>query len=146
MNYLFWSGLAFGSILISAALVITQARWGRPIKRLAEAPVAFLPLSCLLFWVLYPGREHLFPWIHEPSPHQAAWLNTGFLFARDGLAILLLTAVSLVLVYYSVRGEREIHSQGVEDLEGMRRRGEKNLRKQAILSPLVAILYPWCSA
>ena len=66
VNYLFWSGLAFGSILISAALVITKARWGRPLKRLAEAPAAFLPLSFLLFWVLYLGRDKLFPWIHEP--------------------------------------------------------------------------------
>ena len=141
VNYLFWSGLAFGSILISAALVITKARWGRPLKRLAEAPVAFLPLSFLLFWVLYLGRDKLFPWIHEsPSPKEA-WLNTGFLFARDGVSIFLLTAVSLALVYYSVRGEREIYSQGIEAWKGTKNRGEENLHKQSILSPLLAILY-----
>ena len=140
VNYLFWSGLAFGSVLISAALVITKARWGRPLKRLAEAPVAFLPLSFLLFWVLYLGRDKLFPWIHEPSPQKEAWLNTGFLFARDGVSLFLLTAISLALVYYSVRGEREIYSQGIEAWEGTRDRGEENLRKQAILSPLLAIL------
>jgi Ni/Fe-hydrogenase subunit HybB-like protein len=141
VNYLFWSGLAFGSVLISAALVITKARWGRPLKRLAEAPVAFLPLSFLLFWVLYLGRDKLFPWIHEPVPQKEAWLNTGFLFTRDGVSIFLLTAVSLALVYYSVRGEREIYSQGIGAWEGTRDRGEENLRKQAILSPLLAILY-----
>jgi Ni/Fe-hydrogenase subunit HybB-like protein len=142
VNYLFWSGLAFGSVVISAALVLTQARWGRPLKRLAEAPAAFLPFSGLLFWVLYPGREQLFPWIREPSPHQAAWLNTGFLFARDGLALLLLTAVSLALVYYSVQGEREIPWEGPPDLDALRERGEKNLGRQARLAVLVAILYP----
>ena len=141
VNYLFWSGLAFGSVLISAALVITKARWGRPLKRLAEAPVAFLPLSFLLFWVLYLGRDKLFPWIHEPVPQKEAWLNTGFLFARDGVSLFLLTAVSLALVYYSVRGEREIYSQGMGVWEGTRDRGEENLHKQAILSPLLAILY-----
>jgi len=141
VNYLFWSGLAFGSVLISAALVMTKARWGRPLKRLAEAPVAFLPLSFLLFWVLYLGRDKLFPWIHDPVPQKQAWLNTGFLFARDGVSLLLLTAVSLALVYYSLRGEREIYSQGVEAWKGCQDRGEENLHKQSILSPLLAILY-----
>ena len=59
VNYLFWSGLAFGAILFSAALVMTKARWGRPIKRLAEAPAAFLPFSFLLFWVLFAGRDKI---------------------------------------------------------------------------------------
>ena len=68
VNYLFWSGLAFGTVLFSAALIMTNARWGRPLKRLAEAPAAFLPVAFLLFWVLFLGREQLFPWIHEPLP------------------------------------------------------------------------------
>ncbi|MBI5583154.1 MAG: polysulfide reductase NrfD [Deltaproteobacteria bacterium] len=142
INYLFWSGLAFGSILISAVLVITQARWGRPIKRLAEAPAAFLPFSLLLFWVLYGGRDQLFPWLRDPAPHQAAWLKAPFLFARDGLALFLLTAVSLALVYYSVRGEREIQARGMESWAGSREQGAANLHKQAVLAPLLAILYP----
>ncbi len=141
INYLFWSGLAFGSVLISAALVITKARWGRPVKRLAEAPAAFLPLSFLLFWVLFPGRDILFPWIHEPLPEKTAWLNPGFLFARDGFSLLLLTSLSIALVFFSVRGERSIISGGGEAWPAERKTGEENLRKQAILSPIVAILY-----
>ncbi len=141
VNYLFWSGMAFGSVLFSATLVITKARWGRPIKRLAEAPVAFLPLAFLLFWVLFLGRERLFPWIHHPLPSKAAWLNIGFLFARDGIFLFMLTAVSLGLVYFSVRGEKKVSSQGVEGWEKFREQGRENLRKQAILAPILAILY-----
>jgi Ni/Fe-hydrogenase subunit HybB-like protein len=141
VNYLFWSGMAFGSVLFSAALVITKARWGRPIKRLAEAPVAFLPLAFLLFWVLFLGREKLFPWIQHPLPFKAAWLNIGFLFARDGIALFMLTAISLGLVYFSVRGEKKISSQGIEAWERFRDQGKENLRKQAILAPILAILY-----
>ena len=141
VNYLFWSGMAFGSVLFSAALVMTKARWGRPVKRLAEAPVAFLPLAFLLFWVLFLGRERIFPWILHPLPFKAAWLNIGFLFARDGLALFLLTAVSLGLVYFSVRGEKKISSQGVAGWEKFREQGKENLRKQAILAPILAILY-----
>jgi Ni/Fe-hydrogenase subunit HybB-like protein len=141
VNYLFWSGLAFGSVLISATLVMTKARWGRPLKRLAEAPAAFLPLSFLLFWILFFGRHRIFPWIHEPLPEKAAWLNTGFLFARDGLALFLLTLVAMALVYYSVRGERNLQSQGVEAWEGGQAQGQNNLHKQAVLAPLLGILF-----
>ena len=141
VNFLFWSGMAFGSVLFSAALVITKARWGRPLKRLAEAPAAFLPLAFLLFWVLFLGREKIFPWILHPQFFKAAWLNIGFLFARNGIALFLLTAVSLGLVYFSVRDEKRISSQGREGWENFRDQGEKNLGKQAVLAPILAILY-----
>ena len=140
VNYLFWSGLAFGSILFSAALVLTKARWGRPIKRLAEAPAAFLPFSFLLFWVLWAGRDKIFPWIREPVPLKAAWLNINFLFVRNGLSLFLLTVVAMALVYFSIRGERKIHLREVgSDRYGDQ--GEKNLQKQTILSPILAILF-----
>ena len=141
VNYLFWSGLAFGSVLFSAALVMTKARWGRPIKRLAEAPAAFLPFSFLLFWVLFFGREKIFPWIREPLPLKAAWLNINFLFVRDGLFLLLLTVVALALVYFSLRGEKNIRLQETGAMNSYGDQGEKNLQKQSILSPLLAILF-----
>jgi Ni/Fe-hydrogenase subunit HybB-like protein len=141
VNYLFWSGLAFGSIVFAATQVITKSRWGRPVKRLAEAPAAFLPVSFLLFWVLYAGRDKIFPWIHQPFPQKAAWLNVGFLFARDGLCLFVLTAVCLAMVYFSVRGEKAIQSRGVETWPTYKDQGEKNLRSQAVLAPIVAILY-----
>lgn len=141
VNYLFWSGLALGSVVFSAALTITKARWGRPVKRLAEAPAAFLPFSFLLFWVLFAGRERIFPWIDHPIPQKAVWLNAGFLFARDGLSLLILISVALALVYFSVRGERSLQFQSQEDWERCRAQGEENQEKQAILAPITAILY-----
>lgn len=103
INFVFWTGLAFGAVLFSVMLTLTNARWGRPLKRLAESFGAYLPVAFLLFWVLYFGKERIFPWIHEPIPVKAAWLNSGFLFARDGVALFALTAVSLALIYLSVR-------------------------------------------
>ena len=54
INFLFWSGIAFSATVFVAILNITNARWGRPLKRLAEALGAFTPVAFLLFWVLYP--------------------------------------------------------------------------------------------
>jgi Ni/Fe-hydrogenase subunit HybB-like protein len=137
VNFVFWTGMAFGAVLLSAILTMTNARWGRPIKRLAEAPGAFLPVSFLLFWVLYFGREKIFPWIHEPVHHKEAWLNTGFLFTRDGVGLLILTALSMAIIHYSVRGDSRAMSEGVDSPVET----ERNLRVQSLLSPIFAILY-----
>jgi len=105
VNLVFWTGLAAGSVLFSAILSITHARWGRPLKRLAEAPGAFLPVALVLFLLLYPGRERLFPWIAHPVAIKAAWLNVPFLFLRGGIGLLLLSAAAGMLIYLSVRRE-----------------------------------------
>ena len=84
VNYVFWAGLAFGGVLFSAVLNLSKAVWGRPIKRMAEAFGAYLPVSFLLFWAFWPGKEHIFPWIEKPVPEKQAFLNAPFMFAREG--------------------------------------------------------------
>lgn len=112
VNYVFWAGLAFGAVLFSAVLNLSKAVWGRPLKRLAESFGAYLPVSFLLFWVFYPGREYLFPWVRKPIPQKLAYLNVPFFFAREGASILTLTVLSLLFVYYSVKADRDWLRQG----------------------------------
>jgi Ni/Fe-hydrogenase subunit HybB-like protein len=141
INFLFWSGLAFGTVLFSAMLTLTHARWGRPLKRLAEAPGAFLPVAFLLFWVLFFGRETIFPWIHESVGHKKVWLSSAFLFARDGASLLLLTVVSVALVSYSVRRDIRFlavsEGGGIIDVSGK----EQAADPQTVLAPVLGILY-----
>jgi hypothetical protein len=138
VNFVYWTGLSFGAVLFVAVLNMANAQWGRPLKRLAEALGAFLPVSFLLFWVLYFGREKIFPWTREPVPGKEIWLNAGFLFARNGVGLLLLTALSLALVYYSVKGDRALtgHSSRIEPPEA-----DTNWRAQRVLSPIIGIVY-----
>jgi hypothetical protein len=99
VNLLFWMGLAQGGVVVSSAFYLTQARWAGPSQyRLAEAFAYFIPLGFLLFWLLFFGRTEIFPWITHPIAQKEAWLNTPFLFARDGAALLLMTAVSMWFV------------------------------------------------
>jgi Ni/Fe-hydrogenase subunit HybB-like protein len=143
VNFVFFTGLSSGAILFSAILTMTHAGWGRPLKRLAEGMGAFLAVSFLLFWVLYFGREEIFPWAREPVQGKEAWLNTGFLFARDGIGLLILTALSLGLLYYSVRPDRYaafLPGPGPE-IPGGKELTEKSRRAQTILSPLLAMVY-----
>jgi Polysulphide reductase, NrfD len=138
VNYIFWTGLSFGGVLFAAVLNMTDARWGRSLKRLAEGLGAFLPASFLLFWVLYPGREEIFPWIREPSRERAGWLSVDFLFARNGAGLLLLTLLSMTLISYSVKADRQFINRppGTADPAG-----GKPWKAQRVLSPIIGILY-----
>jgi hypothetical protein len=140
-------------VLFVAVLNMTNARWARPMKRMAEAPAAFLPISFALFWVLYLGREQIFQWIHEPVPGKEGWLEVGFLFARDGAGLFLFVAVSIALVYHSVRRDRAF-ALGPTDMERRKipaadegdtrledGKANRGWRAQIVLSPVVGILY-----
>lgn len=106
VNLLFWLGLAQGGVVVSAALYLSQARWGgAALYRLAEAGVGFLPIGFMLFWVLLAGRYWIFPWLTHPNPAKAAYLNIPFLFARDGIGLLAMWLFSWMFVRASRRQE-----------------------------------------
>jgi hypothetical protein len=105
VNLLFFLGVAQGGVVVSAAAYLAQGRWaGVTQYRLAEAASGFLPLGFVLFWGLYFGRTLIFPWVLHPIAQKAMWLNTPFLFARDGISLLVMTLLSLWLVRVS-RGD-----------------------------------------
>lgn len=133
-NYVYWTGLAFGTFLLSPVLVVTNATWGRPVKRIAESVALFLPVSFILLWPLLLGRETVFWWVHNPNPEKAAWLNTPFFFAREGLGLLLMATVALIFVYHSVQSDRKWIDNGDEATE-------RHTNAQATLSPVFIILY-----
>ena len=144
INYVFWAGLSFGAVLFAAILNLADAVWGRPLKRLAEGLGAFLPISFLLFWVLYLGREEIFPWVREPVHEKEGWLNAGFLFARNGVGLCMLTVLSLGLIYCSVKADRKYSSPATGPAPaGPRVEPQESVywRAQRVLSPLIAIVY-----
>jgi hypothetical protein len=146
VNFVFWTGLAFGALLFSPVLNMANANWGRPMKRLSEAFSAYLPVSFALFCGLYAGRNHLFPWARGPveGAFKQAWLRIGFVFARDGFGLALLTTLFLVLVYYSIRGDRRWTKAEAEGRGGEKALDEElrtGWRIQKILSPIIGITY-----
>jgi hypothetical protein len=105
VNLLFFLSVAQGGVIVSASFYLTQARWGGPgAYRLAESFYWFLPVGFLLFWVLFFGRAQLWPWISKPElAHNQLWLNTPFFFAREGVALLVMTVLSMWFVRISQR-------------------------------------------
>ncbi|GAB4330829.1 MAG: membrane protein [Candidatus Abyssubacteria bacterium] len=94
VNFLFWSALAQGSIAFVATLNITHARWGRRYTHFAACCLGFLPVCVVLVAVLLLGRHHIFPWVAEPVPEKAPYLNVPFLAAREVVGLVFLAFVS----------------------------------------------------
>jgi len=111
-NYVYWTGLGFGAFLLSPILVSTNAAWGRPVKRMSEAVVFFLPVSFILLWPLFIGRADAFWWVLHPEKQKAPWLNTLFFFSREGIGLLALAVTAILLTYNSVRSDMEYARNG----------------------------------
>ncbi len=147
INYLFWFSLGFGLFLFGPTMNMTIADWARPTKRLTEAVVPFLLLSLPMLWVLYPGRELIFPWILDPVPEKSLWLNVWSMFMRNSLGLIVLSGLALGLVYCSVKedrkvglSEKDLQKENIEK-EIEKRRGLCAWRSQVRLSPVLAVVY-----
>ncbi len=94
INFLFWSGLAQGGVVLAAVLNLTNAGWGKRYTRLATYAAGFLPVCIVLFAVLLLGRVHIFPWVTEPVPGKEWYLNLPFLAWRGLIGLTLMSALS----------------------------------------------------
>jgi len=90
INFLLWSAIAQGAVLFSAVMHMTNARWSGPLAGLSESFTAFFPISYVLFLLLFLGKAHIFPWLHEDLHGKEVWLNIPFLFTRDCIGLLIL--------------------------------------------------------
>ncbi len=108
INTVFWAGIAHAGILFSVIWQLTDAKWGRPFKRLSEACAAFLPISFLMFVIVIFGSKVLFEWTHTPFLHhgvavKAGWLNLPFFVSRNIAWLVIIYAVSWWFVKTSIK-------------------------------------------
>jgi branched-subunit amino acid transport protein AzlD len=102
-NWLMWAALAQGALAFSAAMRLTNATWPGPIRRVADSMGAFVPVSLLGLLVVYIGRHELFEWTHHPVAGKEFWFEPGFTFARDTIALIWVTFVSIVYLRITIR-------------------------------------------
>lgn len=158
VNWLFFTGLAGGSIAFAAAQKITKAKWSGMIVRFAEAAVAFLPVSLLGLLVVFTiGYEPVYgPMEHELhglSHGKALWLSHGFMFGRLLVGLGLLYWVGWRLVRADLLPDLHAAREAVsgarrhryERLTGAYDGTPASLEAQedriAVLAPLYAVLY-----
>jgi hypothetical protein len=133
-NWLYFTSISSAGVMFVAAQRIATARWSRPIIRLLEGYVAFLPVAfVLLLLMLFVGRHHIFWWSnHTPSVHEKAiWLNPPFYFTRVILVFLIITTLSLWYIYTSVRLDVGILPEGgAHWARGLRERMRRGFREE----------------
>ncbi len=106
VNLLFWSGLSITGPAIAGMIQVTEGRWSPTIKRVAITTAGFLPISFILFLVLFFGRAVLYPWVEHPLPAKAVWLNVPFMALRIGIGVLVLYSVAMRLVKVMIEADR----------------------------------------
>ena len=155
VNFLFFGGLAQAGVVLSCILQVTSARWGRPLKRVAEATVAFLPAAFVLLLVLLAGTTAWAPWVRHPVEAKTPWLNVPFFVLRNLLAFLVLSGFSLRYVYRSLRPDvGMLHESGARPATGLAARliaGWRDLdaeraigqRRQSRWAVAVLVAYGW---
>src|SRR5215210_9301326 len=69
VSWLYFTSISSAGVMFVAVQRITTARWSRPIIRLLEGYVAFLPVAFVLLLIsIFLGKGYIFPWTHERPP------------------------------------------------------------------------------
>ncbi len=97
-NWVYFTGLAGGSVAVAAALKLGHARWSGLVLRFAEASAAFFPISLLglvaIFTLGYgPIYGNMVGQLHALQHGKALWLSHAAMFGR-----LLVGLIALYLV------------------------------------------------
>ena len=103
INVVFWGGMAQAGVMLSVIWQITDAKWGRPFKRLAEGFGAFLPVTFLMFILVFFGGKYLYEWVEHPMEVKAGYLNMGFFVTRNIIGFLLMYGITFFFLMASLK-------------------------------------------
>lgn len=156
VNAVYFQGLALGGVMTTVIMQIVRATWGAPVRRLAEANVAYLPVALCVFLVTYFGKEHLFYWGRNPMPGREFWMAPGFVYARFFVLFFVLYFLMARFVGMSLRGDvglardrssdkskwtLPIHAFLLRGWKGAEREVLPLQRKMSVNAPVVAFSY-----
>ena len=136
VNLLFWSSLAITGPALAGMIQVTEGRWSPGVKQMALTTAGFLPVSLVLFVVLFAGRTVLYSWVTTPVPVKAAWLNVPFMSLRIGLGVLVLYGVALTFI-------KAVVAEGRGGADGPRALARRNHLAAALLMLYVVVLSLW---
>jgi hypothetical protein len=154
VNFLYFGVASQAALVLAAALVIVGARWAGPVRHVAEALSAWVPISLVLFVIgNWFGREYIHTsWLHGPPPGKEWWLSFSRVFWTDFAILAVGTLLTLSFLKTSFRpmlhgaAERATRAKGLFASWTSGWRGEEveraeSERKLKRLAPLVALFY-----
>ena len=132
--YLFFLGIALGSMELLLVYHLTGGSWGFLLRRILEAGMRTLPLLALLFLPIALGIRYLYPWA-QPSlvaasaklQYQQFYLSPTYFWIRAAVYFALWTSIAYLLDHWSRK----------EDQTGDPRLAWKSLK----LSGYAAVVY-----
>jgi hypothetical protein len=156
VNWLFFTGLAGGSVALTAVYKLANAKWAGLVLRFAQAAGAFLPVSLLgliaIFTIGYePIYGHMQEQLHSLQHGKAVWLSHPFMALRliaviAALLILgwLLIRADLVPDLFFARGKVDPRRRGLYESwsNGFDGTTESRDRQHARINRLAGIFVP----
>lgn len=156
VNAVWFQGLALGGVMTTVIMQIVRAKWGSPVRRLAEANVAYLPVAFVVFLTTYFGKDYLFYWGTEPMPGREFWMQPAFVYTRFSILLFVLFFLMARFVGMSLRGDVGLaHDRGgnkrqwnlpihrflLKGWKGAEREVIPLQRKMSVNAPVVAFCY-----
>jgi hypothetical protein len=154
VNYLYFGLMSQAALCLACAFVIIGARWTGPIRHVAEALAAWVPISFVLFLVgNYFGREYIHTnWLHAPPPGKESWLSFWRMYLSDAGVLAVGTILTLVFLRTSFRpalagaAERATRAKGMFASWTAGWRGDEQEWKASdarlrVLAPIVCLVY-----
>ncbi len=114
LAYVFWIGIALGSLALSMVHHLSGGAWGVVIRRVLEAASRTLPFMALLFLPIAFGMHELYLWANADAvakdailQHKAPYLNVPFYFVRAAIYFTVWSTLAFLLSKWSLEQERE---------------------------------------
>src|SRR6476469_5696965 len=146
LGFIFWGGLAIGSLGILMLQYLTGGAWGVVIRRSCEAAARTMPLVLLFFIPLAIGvyKGLLYEWTHlPPTDHvmiqRGIFMTAGTWIVRGIIYIVVFYLMSLLLNSWSVKQDE------TTSIEGSRLVLERASRFSGLALVVFAILVTFAS-
>ena len=114
LAYVFWIGIALGSLAISMVHHLSGGAWGVVIRRVLEAASRTLPFMALLFLPIALGIHELYLWASPEAvakdailQHKAPYLNVPFFIIRAAIYFVIWSGLAYLLSKWSLEQERQ---------------------------------------
>jgi hypothetical protein len=114
IGFVFWTGVALGSLALLALQHLTGGGWGLVIRRILEAATRTIPLLLILFVPLALGLSQIYPWMHHEEMAKtpalvekaARYLNRNFFLLRAAIYFAIWLGLTYFLNHWSLEQDR----------------------------------------
>jgi len=130
LGFVFWFGIALGSMAILMIHHIAGGAWGAVIRRILESSIGTIPLLAVLFLPIAFGIHHLFEWSHADVVAKDAilqakepYLNAPFFLVRAAVYFVVWIVVAMLLRRWSLLQDQDGDPRVTVRMELMSRGG-----------------------